>query len=102
MTLYRLPVAGGSAQLAYDRWRAQCRGLRDPHGRVLRADFALLAHHRAATPVRPLPCDLLFLHGVDDARVDAQGIEGWRACARGRLRIAAHLRSCLAAAAAAP
>lgn len=88
---------------------------------VLRADFTLLAHHRVAMPTRPLACDLLFLHGVDDARVDADGIDGWRAYTRGRLevqaypgghfylqtqrdavcaRVARHLRACRAAAAA--
>lgn len=83
---------------------------------ILRADFALLAHHRVAMPIRPLACDLLFLYGVDDVRVDAEGIDGWRAYTRGRLeveaypgghfylqtqsdavcaRVAAHLHACL-------
>lgn len=90
---------------------------------TLRADFALLAHHRVAMPIRPLACDLLFLHGVEDPRVDAEGIDGWRAYTRGRLeveaypgghfylqteleavcaRVAGHLRACRAVAAVAP
>jgi medium-chain acyl-[acyl-carrier-protein] hydrolase len=49
---------------------------------VLRADFALLAAYQYA-PEAPLDLPLFLYNGVSDARVTAQGLQGWRSLTTG-------------------